>query len=95
MKFLIKKIYITLFLLFILLATTKILARDNKTKYAEEDISNYFLGVISAKQSHNKKAFGYLKNEPMATIFLGDSDIPIMMIPKEALGIAFEQGWEE
>ena len=61
MKFLIKKIYITLFLLFILLATTKILARDNKTKYAEEDISNYFLGVISAKQSHNKKAFGYLK----------------------------------
>jgi len=40
-------------------------------------------------------AFGYLKNEPMATIFLGDSDIPIMMIPKEVLGIAFEQGWEE
>ena len=30
--------------------------------FAEEDISNYFLGVISAKQSRNKDAFRYLKN---------------------------------
>ena len=62
MKFLIKKIYIVLFLLVILLTTNKIFARDNKIQYAEEDISNYFLGVISAKQSRNKEAFRYLKN---------------------------------
>ena len=62
MKFLIKKIYIILFLLVILLTTNKIYARDNKIQYAEEDISNYFLGVISAKQSRNKEAFRYLKN---------------------------------
>ena len=61
MKFLIKKIYIILFLLIILLTTTKIFARDSKIQYAEEDISNYFLGVISAKQSHNNEAFRYLK----------------------------------
>jgi len=62
MKFLIKKIYIILFLLVISLTTNKILARDNKIQYAEEDISNYFLGVISAKQSRNKEAYRYLKN---------------------------------
>jgi len=62
MKFFIKKIYIILFLLVILLTTNKILARDNKIQYAEEDISNYFLGVISAKQSRNKEALRYLKN---------------------------------
>ena len=61
MKFLIKKIYIILFLLIILLTTAKVFARDNKIQYAEEDISNYFLGVISAKQSHNNEAFRYLK----------------------------------
>ena len=62
MKFLIKKIYIILFLLVISLTTNKILARDNKIQYAEEDISNYFLGAISAKQSRNKEAYRYLKN---------------------------------
>ena len=61
MKFLIKKIYITLFLLTILLTSTKIFARDSKIQYAEEDISNYFLGVISVNQSHNKEALRYLK----------------------------------
>ena len=61
MKFLIKKIYIILFLLVILLTTNKIFAKDKKIQYAEEDISNYFLGIISANQSHNKEAFRYLK----------------------------------
>jgi len=61
MKFLIKKIYIILFLLIILLTATKTFARDSKIQYAGENISNYFLGIISAKQSHNKEAFRYLK----------------------------------
>lgn len=39
--------------------------------------------------------FGYLKGEPMATIFLGDSDMPIVMLSQDILGIAFGQGWEE
>ena len=61
MKFLIKKIYIILFLLVILLTTNKIFAKEKKIQYAEEDISNYFLGIISANQSYNKEAFRYLK----------------------------------
>jgi len=61
MKLLIKKIYIILFLLIILSVTTKIFARDSKIQYAEEDISNYFLGVLSANQSNNKEALKYLK----------------------------------
>ena len=61
MKFLIKKIYIILFLLIILLTATKTFARDSKIQYAGENIYNYFLGVISANQSHNKEAFRYLK----------------------------------
>jgi len=61
MKFITKKIYIILFLLIILLTTTKIFARDSTIQYTEEDISNYFLGIISAKQSHNNEAFRYLK----------------------------------
>ena len=61
MKFLIKKIYIILFLLIILLITTKVLARDSKIKYERENISNYFLGVISANQDYNNEAFEYLK----------------------------------
>ena len=61
MKFLIKKIYIILFLLIILLTATKTFARDSKIQYAGENISNYFSGVISANQSHNKEAYRYLK----------------------------------
>ena len=50
MKFLIKKIYIILFLLAVVLTTNKIFAKENKIQYVEKDISNYFLGVISANQ---------------------------------------------
>ena len=61
MKFIIKKIYIIFFLLIALLSTSKTFARDNNIKYAGENISNYFLGVISANQGHSKEAFKYLK----------------------------------
>ena len=61
MKFLIKKIYIILFLLTILLIETKVFARDNKIQYTRENISNYFLGIVSANQDYNNKAFKYLK----------------------------------
>ena len=59
MKFLIKKIYITLFLL--ILIQPKVFARDNKALYTSENISNYFLGIISAKNGYNNKAHKYLK----------------------------------
>ena len=61
MKFLDKKIYITLFLLIILLFECKVLAKDNEIQYTRENISNYFLGIISVNQDNNNEAFKYLK----------------------------------
>ena len=61
MKFFIKKIYIVLFLISIFLIESKVFARDNYIKYSRENISNYFLGIISSTQDHNEDAFQYLK----------------------------------
>ena len=61
MKLLIKKIYIILFLLTLSLVECKVFAKDNKDQYSREDISNYFLGIISSKQYRNKVAFDHLK----------------------------------
>ena len=55
MKFLIKKIYIVLFLVGILLAETKVFAKSGNILYAREDISNYFSGIISANQDYNNE----------------------------------------
>jgi len=61
MKFLIKKIYIILFFLTIFLIQLEAFARDSKVLYTRENISNYFLGVISANNNFNNKALRYLK----------------------------------
>ena len=61
MKFLIKKIYIILFLLSILLIGFKVFAKESKIQYSEENISNYFSGIVSINQNDNKEAFKYLK----------------------------------
>ena len=61
MKFLIKKIYIILFFLTIFLIQLEAFARDSKVLYTRENISNYFLGIISANNNFNNKAFRYLK----------------------------------
>ena len=58
MKFLIKKIYIILFLL--ILVQPRVFAKDNKILYTSENISNYFLGIVSAQNDHNEKAYKYL-----------------------------------
>ena len=61
MKFLIKKIYIILFLLTIILTTPEVFAKDSKIQYKRENISNYFLGIIFVKQGYNNEAFKHLK----------------------------------
>ena len=61
MKFLIKKIYIILFLLIIFLIQPQAFSSDNKILYTKEDISNYFLGLVSANKDYNNEAFKYLK----------------------------------
>ena len=59
MKFTFKKIYIILLLL--ILIQPKVFARDNKVLYTGENISNYFLGIISAKNYDAENAHKYLK----------------------------------
>ena len=61
MKFLIKKIYIILFLLSILLAGSKVFAKESKIQYTKENVSNYFSGIIYANQNNNNEAFEHLK----------------------------------
>ena len=59
MKFCIKKIYIILILA--ILIQPRVFARDNKDIYTRENISNYFLGIISAKKYDDENAHKYLK----------------------------------
>ena len=61
MKFLIKKIYIILFLLIIILTSNKTLAIDVQIQYKRENISNYFSGIVSVNQDYNNRAFDHLK----------------------------------
>ena len=61
MNFFIKKIYIILFLLTILLVGSKLFAKESTIRYTKENISSYFSGIISVNQSYNNEAFEYLK----------------------------------
>ena len=61
MKFLNKKIYITFFFITILLMESIVFAKDNKIQYKRENVSNYFLGIISSSLDHNNRAFKYFK----------------------------------
>ena len=60
MKVLIKKNYIILFIV-ILLLSTEVFSKDNENYYKSGNISNYFLGVVSSSQDSNRDAFKYLK----------------------------------
>ena len=59
MKFKSKKIYIILLLL--ILIQPKVFARDNKFLYTGANISNYFSGIISAKNYDDENTHRYLK----------------------------------
>ena len=60
MKVLIIKNYITLFVL-ILLLPTEVFSKNSENYYKSDNISNYFLGVVSSNQDYNNDAFKYLK----------------------------------
>jgi len=61
MKFLMKKIYIILFLVTISLFKQEALAKDNNIQYTRENVSHYFLGILSLNKDYNTQAFKYLK----------------------------------
>ena len=60
MKCFIERIYSVLFLIIILFFSAEVFAKDSKIKYSQKNISNYFLGVISANQDYTNEAYKYL-----------------------------------
>ena len=60
MKFTLKKLYIIL-LIFTLCQSEAIAKDNNKATYTRENISDYFSGIISAKNFDNKETHKYLK----------------------------------
>ena len=48
--------------------------------------------INSADDSEIQIAFGYFKGEPTAALFHGEE---LVLIPRDILGIAFSQGWED
>ena len=60
MKYFIKKIYSILFLVTILVSSTETFSKGSKIEYSEDNISNYFSGIISANQDYTSAAFKYL-----------------------------------
>ena len=48
--------------------------------------------INSADDSEIQIAFGYFKGEPTAALFHGEE---LVLIPRDILGIAFFQGWED
>jgi tetratricopeptide (TPR) repeat protein len=60
MKFLIKKNYIIILFLILLSISTNVFAKDTIERYSQENISNYFIGIVSISQNDNEKAFKQL-----------------------------------
>lgn len=61
MKFIIKKIYIIIFLLIVLLYENEAFAKDSKTLYTQENISNYFSGLVLSNKNNYKDALKRFK----------------------------------
>ena len=61
MKFIIKKIYIITFLLIVFLYENEVFAKDNQKTYTQENISNYFSGLVLSNEHNYKGAFKHFK----------------------------------
>ena len=60
MKYFFKYIYSFLLLIVILLPSSKTFSMNAESKYSQENISNYFLGIVSLDQDNTTTGFKYL-----------------------------------
>ena len=60
MKYFIKTIYLVLLITTILSTNFKSFAKDTSFKYSQNDISNYFSGIVSLSQNDPISSFNYL-----------------------------------
>ena len=91
MKYFIKKIYLVLLLITILSLSTETFSKESKIKYSKDNISNYFLGIVSANQNHTSKAFKYLNK--MQSLKNSHSNFNIQFIRTLILLKKFEQAF--
>ncbi|MBA1338513.1 MAG: Tetratricopeptide (TPR) repeat [Pelagibacterales bacterium] len=61
MKFLSKKNYVIFIFLTIFFSETQVFGKKEEIKYTRENISNYFSGLMHAKQGNDLEAFQHLK----------------------------------
>ena len=61
MKYCIKKIYLILFCAIFFLLHDEAIAKKRQIEYSKYNISNYFLGIVSANQNYTDIAYKYLK----------------------------------
>ena len=60
MEFFKKKNYIIFLIIIVFLNQHKVFAKERKTLYKRENISNYFLGTVSAKKKLDNQSYKYL-----------------------------------
>ena len=60
MKYFIKKIYLILLLITVLLFSNAAFSKNTKFQYSKDDISNYFSGIISLNKNYTTAGFKYL-----------------------------------
>ena len=60
MKYLIRKIYFTLIMLFSFFISGASFSKTEIIKYSQDKTSNYLSGIVSIDQNHTKKAYDYL-----------------------------------
>ena len=92
MKFLIRKIYIILFLMSTLLFGVNVFAKESKIQYTKENISNYFSGIVSANYADSKSAFKHLKK--VQSLKNHHSNYNIQFLRTLVLLEKFEQAFE-
>ena len=62
MKYFIKTIYLITVVIIVLFPSAETLGKDTKFKYSQEDVSNYFSGIVSISQNYTTAGYKYLNN---------------------------------
>jgi len=62
MKYFIKTIYLITVVIIVLFPSAETLGKDTKFKYSQEDVSNYFSGIVSISQNYTTAGYKYLNS---------------------------------
>ena len=62
MKYFIKTIYLITVVIIVLFPSAETLGKGTKFKYSQEDVSNYFSGIVSISQNYTTAGYKYLNN---------------------------------